>query len=411
MNQPATSPPGWHRLDPERMSLLLQSAGWQVVGRRQGAYVRVAPPGDYRFSVLLPLDRAAPEFDQTMREALVDIEQLSTREIWMSTIAARFATEPADGFRFVAESAAPRGFISWTHGERLIRSARLFLSAGAKTHMERLSYYGSRFGQFANRYLDSVLMGQTMPGSYVVTAFPPSSGFVPLTTASHESVLFDASQDTAFASTRAISISAWIAASATVEAVAHYRQSGSMSAFEEMIPRGVSYEMAKALGGMVEGSDGAEINVEWDSEMTQPPDLPVESIQIRPADLEVLRRASNELLAMVAAPEHVTITGRVHLLTRKDSGGPGVIGVENLSRGKPKKVRVHLTDEEYHRALQAHDEDRAIVIEGTIEREGNINWIYEGHLLEVLPPVEEVLGSHRNSISGQLEIGEVSDED
>jgi hypothetical protein len=283
------------------------------------------------------------------------------------------------------------------------------LAAGAKTYIEHFSYFGNRFGKFANRYLDCVLMGQTSPGSYIVTAFAPSSALVPLTATpseSDEAGLFSTSADAAPA--RAIGIAAWTAVHATTEAMTHYRETGSLAAFMELVSRGVSHEMTAALSGLVEGSEGAEISVEWDPAIPTPPDLPGTHIELHPDDIDVLTKASNQLLAKVALAEHATITGWVHLLTRKEAGGPGVIGVENLFQDKPKRVRVHLGDDEYHQAVQAHDESRAVLVEGTIEREGNVHWMYDGRLVRVLSSVDEMrsqlLADPSQQVPGQLRL-------
>jgi hypothetical protein len=82
--------------------------------------------------------------------------------------------------------------------------------------------------------------------------------------------------------------------------------------------------------------------------------------------------------------------GRVHLLTQREAGGPGVIGVENLSAARPKKLRVHLSDRDYHIAIQAHDRNEAVVVQGQMEREGNIYWIYDGQLVSVLGSIDEI---------------------
>ena len=224
------------RLDPERLALLLLEAGWRVAGQREGAYVRLAPPNEQRASVIVPLDRSAPEFDQAMSEALSDVERLVSRDVLESNLSGLLNAEPTDGFRFRAESNAPRGLIPWTHGERLIQHARLVLTAGAKAYIEPTGYFGNRFGQFANRYLDTVLMGQTSPGSYIVTAFTPSSALVPLAAgqATRARWYFHISAEAAPA--RAVGVAAWTAVHATTEAIAHYRETGSLSAFAEMVP-------------------------------------------------------------------------------------------------------------------------------------------------------------------------------
>jgi hypothetical protein len=259
-------------------------------------------------------------------------------------------------------------------------------------------------------------MGQTAPGSYVVSAFVPTRGVVPLT--GHHNVgesqerLFDPTSEEV-ASTRLIGISTWTAMAATAEAVKHYRDTGSTAAFQDLVSRGVSHEMTMALRGLVEGSDGAEISVEWDPVVPIPKEMPAPTIELRPADVDVLTRGSGELLAKVATPERATFTGWVHLLTKKEARGPGVIGVTNITYEKPARVRVHLGEEDYHRALIAHDEDRAVIVEGVIEREGNIYWMYQARLVGVLASLDEIRKQHRlrprRLIPGQLEMDESPD--
>ncbi len=414
MSEIAFTTPQPESVDPDRLGLLLQESGWQVVGQRAGAYVRLAPPHEDRTSVLVPLDRGAPEFRASMQSALAHIQDLVARDVGTSNISARLTAEPADGFRFRAESAAPRGLIAWTHGERLIESGRRILTAGAKTHIEHLRYYGNRFWQFAGRYLDTVLMGQTVPGSYVVTAFVPAAGSVPLTQSQPGFEQVDLfGSDLEMASTRAIGLSVMTAAAATEEAVEHYRRVGSLSAFEALVPQGVSYEMTSALRSLVEGSDGADISVDWDPAVASV-EPGISHVQFRPSDFDVLTKGADQLAASAAVPEQVAVMGRVHLLTRREAGGPGVIGVENLAAEKPKRVRVHLGDKDYHRALRAHDEDRAVIVEGRMEREGNIHWIYDGRLVDVLAPIEEIRAEAAKrtveDIPGQLELGDRTDE-
>jgi hypothetical protein len=142
--------------------------------------------------------------------------------------------------------------------------------------------------------------------------------------------------------------------------------------------------MVTALRGLVEGSDGTEISVEWDPVVPVPKEMPSATVELRPADVEILDRGSSELLAIAAEPARITFTGWVHLLTKKEASGPGVIGLTNITYEGPAKIRVRLNDDDYHRALIAHDEDRAVVVVGVIEREGNIYWMYEGRLVRVL---------------------------
>jgi hypothetical protein len=263
-------------------------------------------------------------------------------------------------------------------------------------------------------------MGQTVPGSYVVTAFTSANGFINIvgsgSTGQEQPPLFELSSIPAdVTSTRAVGVSVLSAAAATREALDHYRASGSIIGLDSMIARGGSYEMSIALNMLVSDSDGADISAEWDPVLEPPSNAPSGKIEFYPSDAEVLTRFSHQLAVDAEPPSHVTVMGRVSLLTNAQAGGPGVVGLENLSRTRPKKLRVHLSPEDYHQALMAHDENRAVVIEGRMEREGNVHWVYDGCLNGVLDPIELIIDRINSrpdeQIDGQLQFDDTQDVD
>jgi hypothetical protein len=384
MSEAPNAVPDARLVDPERLTALLTSAGWRLVGGRRGVYNRFAPPDSesrIRGSLLVPLDRRAPEFEDLMASVLLELSSSLYSDAWERLIFPRLRTEPTDQFRFRKESGAPAGLISWRQGEELVASARATLLAGAKSYVEPARQYSNRFGQFAGRYLDTIFMGQTALGSYIVTAFVPATDRVPLRTSRTEAIgLFDVD----VAPTRRITEAVAMSVEATIEAIAHYRESGSLSAFEVGVERGVSFEMTAALRDMVSSSDGADISIEWD------PAGPVPTVSshaaLSPGDAPILDTAAHKL-AVTQAARQVTVTGRVHLLTKKEAGGPGVIGIENVLKETPRKVRVHLSSpDDYHAAVQAHDRELLVQVSGDLEREGNLHWLYRARLLAVLEP-------------------------
>ncbi|MEN8649702.1 hypothetical protein ABCR94_03360 [Streptomyces sp. 21So2-11] len=397
------------RVDPERLTSLLIEAGWHIVGRRSGIYNRLAPPGevDGRLgSFVVPLDREAPEFIELMQNVMRQASSPTYKSLWARAIAPRLFTEPTDEFRFRKESAAPSGLISWRDGERLISSARKTLVAGAKSHMAPDRHFGNKHGQFANRYLDAVMMGQTEPGGYIVKAFAPSASTVPLRRTS-DPVLDVGSA--AGASSRDVSQSVVRALGATVEAIQHYRTSGSFAGFDEGVRYGVSYEMARAILGITENSDGSDITVEWDLSGPGNAEESYSRYEFSGGDTPILEKAAHRLAA-AAESSSISVVGRVHLLARKEVGSPGVFGVENLKGNQPKKVRVRLADEEeYHEAIRAYDENLAVQVSGNLEREGNLHWLYNAHLVRTVGHLDSFAAAGRPA-SGELR-GQISLDD
>ncbi|WP_271215003.1 hypothetical protein, partial [Pseudonocardia halophobica] len=251
----------------------------------------------------------------------------------------------ADAFHFRKESAAPPGLIGWRDGEELVRSARQTLVAGAKSHISRLRRFSNRFGQFAGRYLDNVLMGQTAVGSYVVTAYAPVDTPIALTSSKLDLASLPGTEA---APAREVTLAIGRALEATQEAVEHFHSSGSLSGFEAGVSSGISFDLLTALKGITKNSDEGEVALEWISYEATDAQSRESKFTFTAADTPVLERASNRLSAEVETDMESTIVGRVHLLTKKELGGPGVFGMETLPPNA-QKLRLRLSDpDEYH---------------------------------------------------------------
>jgi hypothetical protein len=179
------------------------------------------------------------------------------------------------------------------------------------------------------------------------------------------------------------------AVEATAEALDHYRSMQSFAGFDEGVQRGISYEMTHALMLMTSNSDGADVSIKWDPAAPVGPLQDDVSFEFKASDAAILSTASARLLSDTG-PQPATLVGRVHLLTKKHLGGPGVFGIETFDiedSNRARKVRVRLSDEGYHEAVRAHDEDRAVRVSGTLEREGNMIWLYQARIDAVLNPI------------------------
>jgi hypothetical protein len=331
------------------------------------------PTDDDSNSVLIPLNQSAPDYVMLMDAALRSLT-LEYPDLWHRSIGPRLFAVVSDSLRFRKETAVPSGLIPWDDGRDLIEAARATLVAGAKAYMEPARHYANRFGQFASRYIDGVLMGQTQPGSYVVTALAPAQALVSLrvpNVATLGLTGFD------LVPGRTVTESVARAIGATHSAVEEFRTSQTFEVFDAHVADGASYEMAVALRNLSSGADESEIVVEWDrSLVTSTPIKLPDRFSFDRRHAEVLKRAAIHLAAPTME-EQVTVRGRVHLLAKKDSGGPGVVGVDDGKR----KYRVRLSsDEEYHDAVLAHDENRNVEVVGRMSREGTLSWLYGAHL-------------------------------
>ncbi|MGW6310291.1 hypothetical protein [Streptomyces niveus] len=196
------------------------------------------------------------------------------------------------------------------------------------------------------------------------------------------------------------------AVGATVEALEHYRSSGSLAGFESGVVDGISYEMTNAIIGIAVNADEADLTIEWDKATTPPTGLE-NHFAFHASDVPTLTQAAIRL-AEDQSIAQVSIIGRVHLLAKKQAGSPGVFGVDSLQSTGPRKVRVRLADDEdYHEAIRAHEEDLAIQVSGRLEKEGNLSWLYDATVIRTLGPLDEFEASRRapsDSNTDQLDL-------
>jgi hypothetical protein len=87
-----------------RLATVLEEAGWRRVGGRRDVYSRFAPPGaeSERYGgLVVPLDSAAPEYQELMDAAIAELSSAQHRDIWQRTIMPRLSLEQADDEQIV----------------------------------------------------------------------------------------------------------------------------------------------------------------------------------------------------------------------------------------------------------------------------------------------------------------------
>ena len=366
-------------IDPERLIAMLSNSGWDTVGFRELSYVRLKraeESGVSGLSVVVPLNHAASDFVVLMTAAVETIRSLGG-DTWQRLIRPILALPPVDEFRFRKETSSPSGLIAWKDGEELIDSARRTLIAGAKAYREPSRHFSNRYGQFAGRYVDQVIMGQSGPGSYVVTALAPTDAKVPIRKTDDGTLELEG---VTYVRGREVTSSVVRALEATTEALDHFKSSGSIAGFDEKVASGVSYELVVALRDVASGANESDITIElvrMEQLSIADPMADTHQFEFSGGDVSVLERASVQLAAP-AETERLRVEGRVHLLTRKDAGAPGVVGID----GGGRRYRIRLgSDEEYHEAVMAHDEERQIAVIGDLSKEGSLRWLYNAQLL------------------------------
>ena len=396
MTAPEDFRDGIEVLESEVVQDALHRNGWQRTGGREGLYDRFVNDEIPNESLLIPLDASRPDYPELMADALRALSSHPVRA--SSLVLQQLAPTPGDEVRFCKEVATVRGSIPWTLGEELFRSAGSALKASAKATIERRPNFGNANYFIANDFMQAVRMGQTQIGSFVVTAYtPPDREFFEKESQKKEVLRGGTGAHTG----RDVVALMRDVLSITREALDEADRTDRIEQFDEAVQYGLSKEMASALGGLVNQSDGAAVSIDLgrtvDRGSTERPDQSAlyelselapsrraarTEVEFFPQDYPILQKVVLRLGSPVEV-EEVTVTGTVEVLTRQ-VGKLGVI-VLNVRSGSPaSKMRVQLPIREYEAALEAHRRERIVRLSGRQERQGNYFWLREPSRLMTL---------------------------
>ncbi|MFE2706384.1 hypothetical protein [Streptomyces mirabilis] len=341
-----TEPPEPGQVDPAVLSALLHRHGWQRRGGAAGRYGRWTPPGPGGggTSLLVPENRAFPDSDDLLGEALVALSRSgapSARDVLVALAV------PSDEIRWWRDvPTGPVGATSWSVEERLRSAARSMLLAAALATRARAGYYGARHRRPAAASLENVLVGAD-PGGRRLAAFVPVDTGRPLSVRLHQALY------------------------AAREAIDYQRATGGMDAFDAAVEAGVSHELTEAVVALVRGTEGARIAVEWAPAAGVPEGCaaPDEAVEFSPGDLPVLREAGARYLrAEPSVP--VRLTGAVVRMRRSQPRGEGTVRLRVIAGAEVQHVRMTLDEEAYRIAGHAHLVGLPVRVLGRLESRG-----------------------------------------
>ncbi|MGW4347312.1 hypothetical protein ACWEL8_19835 [Streptomyces sp. NPDC004690] len=342
----------WHTtpppadLDPAVLAALLRRHGWQRRGGAAGRYGRWSPPGPGgdRTSLLVPENRAFPDSDDLLGEALDALARSHTPAAREILVALTVPSDEIHWWRDVPGGPAGPGAAPWTVQERLRSAARQILLAAALATRARAGYHGARHRRSAAAALEHVLVGSATDGGGL-TAFVPVAPGRPLAVRLHQSLY------------------------AVREAVDYRRATGSMDAFDGAVRAGASRELTEALVALVRGTEGARIAVDWAPAAGVPADCAAGAVEFSPGDLPVLREAGARYLrAEPSVPAR--ITGAVVRMRRPQPHGEGTVRLRVISGAEVPYIRVALDEEDYRTAGHAHLVGLPVRVLGRLESRG-----------------------------------------
>ncbi len=301
-------------------------------------------------------------------EALAEIHQVPVLSL-LDTL----TSPPGDIIEIRLESSLTRsGTIPLQDAARIRVAQQNLLLAAAHAELDPCPYYPRLSWREATELLASCREGQTARGSYqtrLIVPVQPQIGQLPLQPPFGRRV------------TKRLMLATQAAAAAV------YQDRAETLLQQHRV--GVSANFLSSLSGLAPpGDDGAvELKVCWSRNRPLPKPLP--AVRIERWVLEHFQSAAVALREQT--PERgFRLQGYVVNLRRGPDEEGGVIDVlAELGEGRHRKIRVHLDQDNYLRAVSAHEKYRCIETFGTLKRRGRSLTLTGPTQLQVLPTEED----------------------
>ncbi|MCQ4142820.1 hypothetical protein [Vogesella sp. AC12] len=247
------------------------------------------------------------------------------------------------------------GTIPINDGVLLIAKAKELLSAAAQSLYAKRRQFSGAAPKEAKSYLDTLMLGQTEIGSYVVNVIAPIQPVSNLPGSPAEAVPL----------AQAVTLNLVASLDALTKASEAYEDVGNFKVFDTAVLAGASSNMCDALLGFSgeKHHRAFEITVSG----TSGPMFECESrkFAFNNRHVELLEKVSGYYKDDYVLPQR-RLTGYITKLSRPKDEISGTIIIDSVLAGIERKVRVELSGDDYHMAVLAHDNSRPVRVDGDV---------------------------------------------
>ncbi len=364
MSPEMRDPEAVRALRPLEVASYLRSRGWtQQPAPAKNASVWTTAVGTEEFEAVVPLDTALADYALRMAEVVQAVAVAETRP--QAQVYADLLTTFADVVRIrIDDPDLDDGSLPIEAHAQVAQRARDLLLAAACAAIEKRAVWHTRKPAQAVEQVRKIRVGQTERGSYVVTVISrvspalqtPENGQLLETEPPFERRVIE----TLASSLQSLD-----------EAAESAAISGKFASFDEAIAKGVSANLCDAVAGFW-GDESMQRNLDFTFSWS--PARRVESgipsrVRLASDRIPLVREAARVMRDRAPVPDF-EVSGAVVKLDRPLGQPTGRVTVIGLLDGRPKRVAFDLGDPDYHVAVQAHDQEKALRCVGVLSREG-----------------------------------------
>lgn len=342
----------------EQLQAYLQSKKWFEDGHIRNVATIWHQQGDDDAEIVLP-SAFVKDFRQRISDAIFALAAFERREVGdvISEVKRLFSNIVTVR---VIHADTKEGTIPINDGILLISRAKDLLAAAAQAVYAKRKHFTGPAPQDARCYLDSLLLGQTEIGSYVVNVIAPNQANLAIDVANSNNETAEA-----LPLSQAITLNLVSGLQAIERARVVYDSSGDLKAFDEAVLSGVSANLCDALLGF----SGEKRNRTFEITVTVACG-PMFNVEAKKFGFDgqlvgVLERVSGYYKDDYILP-NMTLTGYITKLVRPKEEIAGTITIDSILGDVERKVKVSLAGDDYHLAVIAHDQGQLVRIHGDV---------------------------------------------
>jgi hypothetical protein len=353
---------GWKMLEvnPEKFSI------WEYLNEEDGNNI---------FNILLPLNQKFKDYEIRVGEILKILEKVEKRQ--QIEILKDLQTIFADIVRVRKDTPeTSQGTVPIEMGVQLVQQAKEMVLAAACSTVEPRPFFPSQKPKTALSYMDSVFMGQTEFGSYIL----PIISKLPLPYRGQQYL----SEPFERQVTQNLACALNLMSTTAQEYIEKTSPDNSIEIFKSTVEKGVSANLCEAVVEMSLFNDNyqdVEIGFTWSPKYQVDQDVP-RKIVLKAETMPIFEKVA-DYLREFEPKENFAVYGPVLRLERSEESAIGKITVQAFVLGSVRNIKIELAEPEYHVAIQAHDQQKNVYCTGTLQKEGRFYWLLDVHQLKI----------------------------
>ena len=362
-------------VSPRALLAYARTAGWSKVdtyGDHSDVYAGPSLP-----EIIVPRTRELGDYALVVARLIGIFARAA--EVGEATLYNDLLTADRDAIRVRAAGGAGDGTVDLDSGVKMVRGARDLVLAAACSLREQRPLYRTGANREANDFLRQMRLGQTEHGSFVVTLLTPA--ILPLA----QDILSPYHEIDTTITTRKVTLRLARALMAA-RGAAETASGGDANAFPQAVVHGVSANLCEALVDLIEPFPALDISITW--ARTDQMRTARQTVRFTGDDVPILRAATQSFRSREPQPD-VQLTGSVHILRRDESERDGTVTIRTPVAGAIRSVQAVLTQSDYHRAIQAHEERASVIVTGDLERIGQRWHLHNPRIVAVISDADD----------------------